>query len=80
MLLMSGLGSDRTVEQFTCTKHGVHDHGELARDRDGRALEADLLLEFQAPDTQRAVCRGARQAELLGGKYGTIRNFVCGRA
>ena len=29
MLLMSGLGSDRTVEQFTCTKHGVHDHGEL---------------------------------------------------
>ena len=32
-----------------------------ARDGDGRALEADLLPQLQAPDTQAAVRLGARQ-------------------
>ena len=61
ILLMSGLGGDRRVKQFTRAEHGMHDHGELARDRDGRALEADLFLEFEAPGPQRAVRRGARE-------------------
>ena len=39
----------------------MHDHGELARDRDGGSFKADFLLEFQAPNTQRAVRRGASE-------------------
>ena len=39
----------------------MHDHGEFARNGNGGALEADLLLEFQAPNAQRAVRSRSRQ-------------------
>jgi hypothetical protein len=61
MLLLSGLDSVRSVEQLTCPEHGVHDHCELPRDRDGGSLEADFLLELQTPGSQRAVCCGTRE-------------------
>ena len=43
----SGLGGWGPVEQFSRPQHGVHDHGELARDGDGGAFEADLFPELQ---------------------------------
>ena len=60
-LRMSGYGSDRRLEQFTSSKHGTHDHGKLARDRNGGSLEADPFPELQPLGPQRAVCHGARQ-------------------
>jgi hypothetical protein len=58
---MSGFGADGKIEQFTGSEHGMHDHGELARDRDGGSFEADLLLELEASDAQSAIDRGPRQ-------------------
>ena len=46
-LLISGLGSDRAVEQFTGLQHGMHDHGELARDRDGGPLKLTFSLSLR---------------------------------
>lgn len=39
----------------------MHEHGELARDSDGSPPEADLLLEFEAPDLEGTVCLGTPQ-------------------
>ena len=40
---------DLPVEQLPGFQHGMHDDGKLPRHRDGCALEADALSEFQAP-------------------------------
>ena len=37
------------VEQLSRFQHCMHDHGELACHRDGGALEADALSQFEPP-------------------------------
>src|SRR3954465_8309159 len=50
----SGRRVRRRVEGRSRLQHRVHDHRQLARDRDRGALEADLLLQLEAPAPQRA--------------------------
>src|SRR3954468_263590 len=57
----SGRRVRRRVEGRSRLQHRVHDHRQLARDRDRGALEADLLLQLEAPAPQRAVRAGAGQ-------------------
>ena len=44
--MTSGRRVRRRVEGRSRLQHRVHDHRQLARDRDRGALEADLLLQL----------------------------------
>ncbi|MDB5675243.1 MAG: hypothetical protein JWM65_2225 [Sphingomonas bacterium] len=54
-------GGDLTPERLAGPEHAQHDHGELARDRNRRALEPDPFAQCQPPAPQRAVGRSAGQ-------------------
>src|SRR4051812_1819513 len=59
--MTSGRRVRRRIEGRSRLQHRVHDHRQLARDRDRGPLEADLLLQLEAPAPQRAVRAGAGQ-------------------
>src|SRR3954453_13156641 len=59
--MTSGRRVRRRVEGRSRLQHRVHDHRQLARDRDRGALEADLLPQLEAPAPQGAVRAGAGQ-------------------
>lgn len=60
-LAVSGHGAGCPVEQLAGFQHRVHDDGQLARNGDGRTLEADPLSQLQPPGAQLAFGIGARQ-------------------
>src|SRR5258706_11153864 len=57
----SGRDGNLRIEQLARLQHRMHDHCEFARNRDRGPLEADLLLELQAPAAQRAFRPRSRQ-------------------
>ena len=59
-VLGSSHGSLRTIG-LAGLQHGVHDDGQLARDRHGGALEAEPLAQLQSPGSQVAVHLATRQ-------------------
>jgi len=58
-----GDGSCSSVEVRPVLEHSMHDHGKLAGECDGGALEPDPLLQIESPGSQAAFHAASREQD-----------------